>query len=59
VEVSRRRKRNVLPCSAEIYIGKAWNRTADWKAMYVQQARVQDEMCSTELKSVMACYVSM
>lgn len=49
----------MLPCSAEIYIGKAWNRTADWKAMYVQQARVQDEMCSTELKSVMACYVSM
>jgi len=59
VEVSLRRKRNMLPCSSEISIGEAWNRTADWKALYVQRGRLRDETCSQDLKAIMACHVSM
>ena len=31
--------RNMFPCRGELLQGEAWNRTADWRSLYIQRAR--------------------
>jgi len=56
--LSRRRSRNLLACAGDMADGEAWNRTADWKALFQSGLRNQESHAEEDLKSMDAVYAS-
>jgi len=57
-ELSHRRSRNLLACAGEMADGEAWNRTADWKALFHSGLRNHENHSEEDLKSMAALYES-